>query len=154
LILPTIGVYYYSWNQVNYLYDNALRSSVINNDVIINSSRPFVFFEGNNYNGQLLTKHTMISSAANTLSGNSFTSFLIDTDYTWLQLSLGLVSLLRSVQWSVYPYLEYSFSSQYPIADRFYTIDGHGRNRDYDIQIQVKKPTVRGTVAGDFTVIF
>lgn len=41
-----------------------------------------------------------------------------------------------------------------PIADRFYTIDGHGRNREYDIQIQIKKPTVRGTVGGDFTVIF
>jgi len=46
----------------------------------------------------------------------------------------------------VYPYLEYRLEFPQPIADRFYTIDGHGRNRDYDVQIEIKKPTVRGTV--------
>jgi len=83
-----------------------------------------------------------------------FADIFTNTDFTDMQLSLGLISWLRSVQGPIYPYLEYRLIFDMPVADRFFTVDGHGRNSNYDVKIQIKKPTIRGTVAGDFTVIF
>jgi hypothetical protein len=59
-----------------------------------------------------------------------------------LQLSFGLTSWLRSYQGSLYPYLEYHFTFPQEVSDRFYTIEAHGRNGQYDVQMIVKKPTV------------
>jgi hypothetical protein len=102
-----------------------------------------------------LFKHTMISQESSLIETEPFQAILWNNgSYTELELSFGLVGLLRSFQWAIYPYLEYRLEFPQAIADRFYTIDGHGRNRNYDVQIQIKKPTVRGTVGGDFTVIF
>ena len=150
-IMPTIGVFYYSGMQINYPYDNAVRASLFNS----NGSTPLEpqWFSLVS-NGYALSGHTIVSSQSAILQNEDFPTILQDPNISHLQLSLGLVTLLRSIQWSVYPYLEYRLSFPEAIADRFFTIDGHGRNRGYDVQIQVKKPTIQGTVGGDFTVIF
>lgn len=153
-IIPTLGVLYYQWNQINYPYDNAIRASLINDVAKLDITNNYsLFVNGENTYGALLEKHTVISSQADSIEKISFQDMLTE-DTKNMQLSLGLVSWLRSFQWSIYPYLEYQLHFGSPIADRFFTIEWHGINRDYDIKIQVKKPTVRGTVAGDFTIIF
>ena len=151
-IIPTIGVFYYSGMQINNPYDNALRVSLLAPSATLKPNGNWYTFVGH---GDSLSGHTVVSSMASTIAPFNFPTILGGTDFTDIELSFGLVSLLRSLQWAVYPYLEYRFDfGTHAIADRFYTIDGHGRNRDYDVQIQVKKPTVQGTVGGDFTVIF
>jgi hypothetical protein len=65
-----------------------------------------------------------------------------------------LVNFLRSFSSNIYPFLEYFFEFDSPIADRFYTIQWEGRKWDYDIKIIIKKPTFKETVAGSFTVVF
>lgn len=148
-IIPTLWIWYYSGMYIDTDNDNTLRASLIN---------PSAYLEPHDYtfvaNGSSLFKHTMISQESSSIETESFQTILWDGSYTELELSFGLVGLLRSFQWSIYPYLEYRLEFPQAIADRFYTIDGHGRNRNYDVQIQIKKPTVRGTVGGDFTVIF
>ncbi len=152
-IIPTLNIFYYSGMWINYDYDNTLRASLLHPSVHLEpTGNGFTFVP---VYGESLTGHTVIWPAAATIRDQSFQTILSNNGiYTNIELSLWLVSLLRSFQGSVYPYLEYRMDFGEPIADRFYTIDGHGRNREYDIQIQIKKPTVRGTVGGDFTVIF
>lgn len=147
-ILPSINVFYYSGMIVNYPYDNAIRASTIAPALGINftSFSPIA-------NGSSLSWHVVISSATG-IQYDPFSTILGGISYTDLQISLGLIALLRSFWWLVYPYLEYRFDFAQAVSDRFYTIVGHGRNREYDVQIQIKKPTIQGTVGGDFTVIF
>jgi hypothetical protein len=149
-IIPTVNIFYYSGMWINNDYDNTLRASLIHPSLHLQPNG-FTFVP----HGGLLTGHTVIWPAAATIRDQSFQTILSHNgEYTNIEFFLWLTSLLRSFQWSVYPYLEYRIDFGEPIADRFYTIDGHGRNREYDVQIQIKKPTVRGTVGGDFTVIF
>ena len=150
-IMPTIGIFYYSGMQINYPYDNAIRALLFNGNGTVQLKPQWFSLVTNGY---ALSGHTIVSSQSALLQDEDFPALLQDPSISRFQLSLGLVTLLRSLQWSVYPYLEYRLSFPQPIADRFFTIDGHGRNRGYDVQIEVKKPTVEGTVGGDFTVIF
>ena len=149
-IIPTIWIFYYSGMQINTPYDNALRVSLLNPSVQLKPNG-YTFFTNN---GISLSGHTVVSSQASQIAPIDFPTILGNSNFTNIELSFGLVSLLRSLQWAIYPYLEYRFDFTHPVADRFYTIDGHGRNREYDVQIEIKKPTVRWTVGGDFTVIF
>ncbi|MCX6822873.1 MAG: hypothetical protein NTX91_02655 [candidate division SR1 bacterium] len=151
-LMPTIGIFYYSGMQVNYPYDNAIRTSLFNSNNGATQLKPSGFTLVSN--GYALSGHTIVSSQSALLQNENFPALLQDPSVSRFQLSLGLVTLLRSLQGSVYPYLEYRLSFPQAIADRFFTIDGHGRNRGYDVQIQIKKPTIQGTVGGDFTVIF
>ncbi len=149
-IIPKVSIFYYSGMRVNYPQDNTMRASLL---------APSLHVEPNGFtlvpNWTALTWHTIISPVSTTLQSVPFQDILGDASkYTDIEMSLGLVGLLRSFQWAVYPYLEYRFEFPAPIADRFFTIEWHGRNRDYDIEIQIKKPTVQGTVGGNFTVIF
>ena len=150
-ILSTLSVFVSSGTYINYPFDNAWRASLI---------EPLLLLLPNNFtfvpNGENLSEHKVISPVAWDVKSVPFQDILlnINGDYTNLQFSFGLVSLLRSVQWAIYPYLEYRLSFPQPVADKYYRIEGHGRNRNYDVEIQIKKPTVPGTIGGDFTVIF
>ena len=105
--------------------------------------------------GSNLRKHTVVGADASDIENSSFRSIFTDTtDFSGLRLSFGAANLFRTFTGSIYPYLEYQFTFPQPIADRFYTIEGHGRVGEYDVQIVLKKPTVQGTIGGDFTVIF
>jgi hypothetical protein len=101
-----------------------------------------------------LTQHNSISANATIKTRNYQSLFTDTTNVSWLELSLWVISLLRSKQGYLYPYLEYSFTFPQPVANTEYTLDAHGRNRMYDVQIIIKKPTTNKSIGGDFTVIF
>ncbi|MBQ7073474.1 hypothetical protein IJM86_00040 [bacterium] len=54
----------------------------------------------------------------------------------------------------IYPYLEYQFTFDNFIADRFYYITTTGKYKDYTVKLLVKKPTSKASILGSFTVIF
>ncbi len=149
-IFPTIAVFYYSGMQVDESNDTVIRESVINTTGKID----FIKFTPIPPNGWGLHKHTVVGADASTIESLLFQQIFTSSDFSGLRLSFGAANLFRTFTGAIYPYLEYQFTFPQPIADRFYTIEGHGRVGEYDVQIVLKKPTVQGTVGGDFTVIF
>jgi len=153
-IFPTISVFYYSGMQIDEYKDNAIRESIINDTgmIIFDASPAYTFIE----NGSQLSSHNVVSSLANDIENLSFSDILqnISSYFSGLRISFGAANLFRTFTGAIYPYLEYQFHFPQEIADRFYTIQWNGRVGEYNVQIIVKKPTIQGTVGGDFTVIF
>lgn len=154
-VMPSESVAYY-WTEklVNTDEDTTIRESNINSwdNIIFSTSR-------NIYDssvGSLPITQNVISTDVADLSTKIFKDILSSDQYTWLQLKFALVNLLSSVNWNIYPFLEYffEFDPNHPVSDRFYTIQWNGRKWDYDIKIIIKKPTFKETVAGSFTVVF
>lgn len=151
-IMPNESVSYY-WDEriVNTDQDTAIRKSNINNWSWI------VFWDSINiFNSSAIQPNSqnVISTDAVSISNQTFANILSNNNYSWLQLKFVLVNFLRSFNNNIYPFLEYFFQFDSPIADRFYTIQWEGRKWDYDIKIIIKKPTFKETVAGSFTVVF
>lgn len=154
-IFPTIAVFYYSGMQVDEFKDNALRESLINATGTFAMTHTFTPVN----RGAQLTKHTVVGQDADAIETISFSDILSNAsitsnNFSGLRLSFGAANLFRTFSNAIYPYLEYQFTFPQAIADRFYTIQGNGRAGEYDVKILLKKPTVQGTVGGDFTVIF
>lgn len=150
-IFPTITVFYYSGMQIDETRDNAIRESIINETGVIDFTNSFTPIA----NGGDLNQHTVVGSDASIIETGSFSTIFTDTtNFSGLRLSFGVANLFRTFTGAIYPYLEYQFTFPQAIADRYYTIEGHGRVGEYDVQISLKKPTSQGTVGGDFTVIF
>lgn len=149
-IFPTIAVFYYSWMQIDDRMDNAIRESFINTTWHIsfeNSWTPVI-------NWASLEKHNVVAADASAIEWQRFKQIFTSNYFSGLRVSFGSANLFRTFTGAVYPYLEYQFTFPQPIADRFYTIEWHGRVGEYDVQIVLKKPTVQWTIGGDFTVIF
>lgn len=152
-IFPTIAIFYYSGMQIDTYKDNSIRESIINatGDINFGVSNHYSFIT----NGSHLGKHNVVGTDANSIESSWFSQILLDsTSFTGLRLSFGAANLFRTFTGAIYPYLEYQFHFSQEIADRFYTIQGNGRVGEYDVKIVLKKPTIEGTVGGDFTVIF
>ncbi len=150
-IFPTIAVFYYSGMQIDENKDNAIRESIINDTGDISFAASWTPI----LHGLSLTKHNVVASDASAIEWQNFQQIFNDTtNFSALRLSFGATNLFRTFTGSIYPYLEYQFTFPQAIADRFYTIQWHGRVGEYDVQIVLKKPTVQWTVGGDFTVIF
>jgi hypothetical protein len=150
-IFPTIAVFYYSGMQIDESKDNAIRESTINNTWIIAFSNSFTPIN----HGAGLTKHNVVAQDASAIEWQHFSQILSNANnFSDLRLSFGAANLFRTFTGAIYPYLEYQFTFPQAIADRFYTIQWHGRAGEYDVQIIIKKPTVQWTVGSDFTVIF
>lgn len=149
-IFPTISVFYYSGMQVDESKDNAIRESIINETGVINLSKSFTPIT----HGTSLYKHNVVGANASEIEQQDFFTIFGDPHFSDLRLSFGAANLFRTFLGTIYPYLEYKFIFPQAIADRFYTIQWHSRVGEYDVQIVLKKPTVEGTVGGDFTVVF
>ncbi len=151
-IMPNESISYY-WDEkiVNADQDTTIRKSNINNSswIIFWNSMNIFNDTASNPNSQ-----NVISTDVANISTKTFTDILSSDQYTWLQIKFALVNFLRSFSSNIYPFLEYFFEFDSPIADRFYTIQWEGRKWDYDIKIIIKKPTFKETVAGSFTVVF
>ena len=152
-ILPTSSIFYYSWAQIDTLQDTNIRESIINQTGKIYFGNKN-FSPIDNYSTNSLSGHNVISVRPNLVKWSWFLELFNDTQVTWLQLTFGLVNLLRAQNGSLYPFLEYMFMFPEAVADRFYNVQGDGRVGDYDVHIFLKKPTSEGSVFGDFTVIF
>lgn len=77
------------------------------------------------------------------------------SNFSWLNLKLSLLNLLKTQEKMIYPYLEYylSFWNQ-NVADKYFKIDAEWRYKDYQVNIIMHKPTVKESVLWNFTVIF
>ena len=155
-LIPTPDVFYYSGSQVNYPYDSTIRASTINN--LVSYTLPLTFWAPPYWFSPLISSSLAQQnsiSATGSIKTKTFQELLSDTNNTtWLQFSLWIISLLRSRKWDIYPYLEYNLTFPFPVSSTDYVLDTHGRNRAYDVEIIIKKPTTNKTVGGDFTVIF
>lgn len=152
-LVPTPDVFYYSGMRVNEPYDSTIRAKRINN--LATHSLDLTFWSTFSPIAPSSLSQQNSISATGSIRTKTFQALFTDTaNVTWLQLSLWIISLLRSNKWYLYPYLEYSFTFPQPVASTDYILDTHGRNRSYDVQIIIKKPTTNKTVGGDFTVIF
>lgn len=133
--------------------DNAIRKSNINpipsSIKFQNSMTPLPTIPND------IQHHNVVSSDAAAIENSWFSAILnANNGFTWLRLSFGAVNLFATTNGSIYPYLEYQFTFPKPVSDRYYTIQWYGLVWEYKVLILLKKPTVQGTVGGDFTVIF
>ncbi len=100
------------------------------------------------------TGHNMISNT-DLLIGNSFRSIFQDGSISGLQLSLSLMSLLKTSTNQIYPFLEGRFVfGWWRIADTVYRIQGIGKVGDYQVSVLVNKPSSKASWVGSFTIIF
>jgi hypothetical protein len=94
------------------------------------------------------------------LKGKRFSDLLALTNVTNLIFRIAVLNLLSSKSKHIYPYLEYQFSfyDEYKnpadISDRFYTITARGKFGNYEVKLLVKKPTIKESILGNFTVLF
>jgi hypothetical protein len=106
------------------------------------------------------TPLTIISEDENALKMENFDTILKDSKTTDVIFRVALLNLLYAKSGNIYPYLEYQFSFRDAgknltyVADRFYTIIARGKYGNYEVKLLVKKPTIRESVLGSFTVIF
>lgn len=159
-ILPTISVFYYSGMQIDTRKDIAIRKSIINETWNLyfgnyygSPSQDFNPID-NYFPNNTLNQHNVISTKATAIQWSGFNKILSSLSITGLKLSMWLVTLLRSSNGNIYPFLEYNLSFPTPVADRFYTIQGIGLVGDYNVKIFIKKSTNEDNSIGDFTVIF
>lgn len=140
---------------VDFYSDNAIRESLFTDDQkALFSTKlnhfspvesPYWFSE---------TKHNIIGKDADTLKIESFDDLLQNDNITWLSLKFSLFDLLRTKNENIYPFLEYKFEFPTEVSDRFYNIQWVGKVWDYDIYINVAKPTSNDSSIWEFTIIF
>ena len=129
--------------------DTLIRASRINKDQNLTFGNSAQIFPDNRY-----AKINPISSREEEInaSPNGYTNVLRNGEDSVLQLNL--VNLLSTKNDRIYPFLEYRVSSEAPLADRYYTIVWEGQVGDYNLRMQVKKPTYQQPALGSFTIIF
>lgn len=147
--------------------DTLIRASTINtysNQNTTNNQDPTVSF-GKNENFNIFPKKTTNKNLLNAISSKE-TELKEKQGYTEIfkasentTLTFNLANILRTVglngKSNFYPFLEYKITSnKTPISDRFFTIKGEGKVSDYNIKMQVKKPTLPQPALGSFTIIF
>ena len=154
-ILPTTSLQHYGNKRVIENQDSLLRKTKINTTAPLtwgNTRSPFTISS--------LTGLTVLSASEGAIKNLTFTDILGNIKISNLLFRISLLNLLYSERKNIYPYLEYQFSflneSGNPavIADRFYTITSRGKYGDYEVKLIVKKPTIKESILGSFTVIF
>ena len=151
-ISPTISVNYAVTPSIpNDSDDNIIRETAVNHSPqVIRGPDKTPTIDGNTAAG--ITGHNIITSDA-TLAGETFQDLFAEA--TGQKLRLNLVKLLQTEQGNIYPFLEYSLTpSAGTIADTAYTVTATSRVGDYNVRIIVRKPTVRESGVGSFTILF
>lgn len=100
-----------------------------------------------NYEGELKNLSSFWKILTDPHVKNSYLTFTL-SNFLWSQGG----NFWRNL----YPFLEYAFETVNgeKIADRFYTIQGQGKVGQYDVKLQLKKPTLEQPALGNFTIIF
>lgn len=154
-IIPNRSVNYnYNPVTIDFTYDNAIRESLFD-DRLVNFSTSLNDFSPVGSAGTYLRlKHSIIWKQSSSLQNTPFNDLLKRSDITWLVLKFSLFDLLRTRNGDVYPFLEYQFEFPELVSDRFYNIQWVGKVWDYDIYINVNKPTSNDSSIWDFAIIF
>ncbi len=152
-VIPNWSVNYnYNPASVDFSYDNAIRQSLFDNrvarfDTSLNNYSPVWWL-------YTKTEHNVIWKDAATIKDIAFGAMFKDGNVKWLIFKFSLLDLLRTRNGSIYPFLEYQFAFPTEVSDRFYTIQWVGKVWDYDIHINVNKPTSNDSSVWEFAIIF
>lgn len=124
----------------------------------INENKDFILWDNTNpFSSSTDTPPlNIVSEKEQEMSGGivSYRDLFSDSNTQNGVLNLSLVNFLISNMGGVYPFLEYQFTSETPISDRFFRLDWHGKVGSYDVLIRVYKPTLEQPSVGSFTIIF
>lgn len=147
-IYPTVSINYNDKKINN--EDSTIREDVINggNTLTFGNNKNPIRPHANN---EILT---ILSNQEDHIKEKTFKQIFQDANATGMLFKIALLNLLHTDKKQVYPYLEYQFSFDKDIADRYYTIEAKGKYKDYESKILVKKPTNKDSILGSFTVIF
>ena len=108
--------------QIDENKDNAIRESIINATGNLDFSLGYSPLLPPR--GAGVGKHNVVGQNADIIQSKNFTNiFTTTTEFSNIRLSFGATNLFRTFTGAIYPYLEYQFTFQQPIADRFYTIE-------------------------------
>ncbi len=159
-IIPNISVLYYSWMHIDQSQDIAIRKAIINNTWLIHfwqDSSHYSPIDTQNpwywYNN--LSWNIVISNNPQTMETINYKNILSNSNsYTWLEIYFWLINPLITPNYNIYPFLEYQFYFPDLISDNFYTIQWVWQVWDYNIKINILKPSNKWSVAWSFTVIF
>lgn len=150
-IIPSFAVNYNSIPAVvSFGYDSFIRESLFDDQIAMFSTALYDYSPVNNWYSQ--SSHNVIWEYAGELKDLIFSDILRWT--TWLSLKFSLMDLLRSRNANIYPFLEYKFDFSDYVSDRFYNIQWVGKVWDYNVRINVNKPTSNESAVGEFTIIF
>lgn len=144
----------YSPTKVDFAYDNAIRETHFDDKVALFSTNFHRYSPIESVWWYFRTWHNIIWKDAHLIKDLSFGEILASPDITWLALKFSLLDLLRTRNWNIYPFLEYKFEFSEDVSDRFYHIQWVGKVWDYDIHIQVNKPTSNDSSVWEFAIIF
>lgn len=135
--------------KINEQNDSAIRESDLNSWVNLKlSDKSDPIHNKNNTSG-----FVVVSNNASTIQTQNFEDILKNGDK--LELKLSLLNLARNNSGMVYPFLEYylDFNGK-NVPDKFYTINAEWKYWDFQINMLVKKPTIKQSVLWSFTVVF
>ncbi len=109
-----------------------------------------------NYPSEQPPIQNMIGGNINMLSKSTFQSLFSAGNVTDLKLLLGLARELKTKDGKMYPFLETKIkvNDNAEIPDLFYHLNGHAKVGDYDVTLNVKKPTSDRSLLGSFTIVF
>ena len=150
--LIPMSVYIVNRGMINSQLDTLIRASKINGNKILTFGSDVKLFDSINSSSPLAFINAISSKEQEIKDKKSYTQVFSESKDSVLQLEL--VNLLASQNRRIYPFLEYKVSSNTPLADRYYTIVGEGQVWDYNLRMQVKKPTLQQSALGSFTIIF
>lgn len=131
--------------------DTLIRWSQLNGDVAYDKKSSLAFSHTRDVFGRNFTTQNIVSSTLNS-NIKSYKDILNTSNN--VSLSLSLLNLLQTKGNAIYPFLEYKVTSDGKISDRFYTIEWEGKVNDYNIKMQVQKPTLPQPALGSFTILF
>lgn len=151
-ITPTFSVDYNGNPAIVWSFDTFIRESSFDDQIATFSTDLSDFSPIESMFWYPQTKHNVMWQYAGNVEGRPFRDIL--WWLTWLNLRFSLMDLLRSRNHNVYPFLEYKLEFSDEISDRFYNIQWVWQVWDYDVHINISKPTSNESTAGQFTIIF
>ena len=83
-----------------------------------------------------------------------FKNIFTNSNISKVQLRLSVLNFLKDVSSEIYPFLEYYAEFEDEVSDKDFTIDAEWNYSDYQVNLIIKKPTVKESVLSDFTSIF
>ncbi len=127
----------------------------------INDSYPAIWHEKitfenwqNPYSEGTISSWQNMIPAISWLVWKSFKDIFQDGNIKWMSLKFSLVNMMTTTNW-VYPFLEYKIDAgTAQIADRFFHIQWVGRVWDYEVVINIEKPTYDTTTNSEFVIYF
>lgn len=146
-----------------YIYDNAIRESVINNasleDNIDTSINPFSLPKIGSSVGNALVENNILPLNSQYKTG-TISEILSDAFKPYL--TFAITNRMQTTDGNIYPFLEWqikacettSASCDVLLPDRFFSLQWVWVVKDYTVRIFIQKPVRKSSNTANFTIIF